>query len=75
MSTVFGFLTIHAQRKCLTIVANSCSNISIGNFPKVKEAFNGIAEVVRNHNDKVVVENAWLTISRIVMCFKTNLIY
>ncbi|KAF6071938.1 HECT-domain (ubiquitin-transferase) family protein [Candida albicans] len=66
------FLTIHAQRKCLTIVANSCSNISIGNFPKVKEAFNGIAEVVRNHNDKVVVENAWLTISRIVMCFKNK---
>lgn len=66
------FLTIHAQRKCLTIIANSCSNISITNFPRVKEAFNGIAEVVRNHNDKVVVENAWLTISRIVMCFKNK---
>ncbi|KAL6454785.1 UFD4 Ubiquitin fusion degradation protein 4 [Candida maltosa Xu316] len=66
------FLTIHAQRKCLTIVSNSCTNISVSNFPKIKEAFNSIAEVVRNHNDKIVVENAWLTISRIIMCFKNK---
>lgn len=66
------FLTIHAQRKCLTIVSNSCTNISIANFPKIKDAFSSIAEVVRNYNDKIVVENAWLTISRIIMCFKNK---
>ena len=39
MSTVFGFLTIHAQRKCLTMIANSCSNISPLEISQVKEAF------------------------------------
>lgn len=66
------FLTIHAQRKCLTIVSNSCSNISINNFPMVRDAFGSISEVVRNHSDQIVVEKAWLTISRIIICFKNK---
>lgn len=66
------FLTVHAQRKCLSIVSNSCTNISVSNFNKIKEAFNGITEVVRAHNDQNVVENAWITIARIIECFKNK---
>ncbi|KAG7662237.1 UFD4 [[Candida] subhashii] len=66
------FLTIHAQRKCLTIVSNSCSNISVSNFPMVRDALGSISEVVRNHNDQIVVEKAWLTISRIIVCFRNK---
>ncbi|KAI5963633.1 UFD4 [Candida pseudojiufengensis] len=66
------FLTVHAQRKCLSIVSNSCTNITMNNYPKVKEAFNSITEVVKTHNDQNVVENAWITISRIITCFKNK---
>ncbi|KAK6464352.1 ubiquitin--protein ligase [Scheffersomyces coipomensis] len=66
------FLTIHAQRKCLAIVSNSCTNISVSNFSKVKDIIDNISEVVQNHNDTVVVENAWLTISRIIISFKSK---
>ena len=64
------FLTVHAQRKCLTIVSNSCSNISIENFQMVKDVFSNIAEVVKVYTDALVVENAWLAISGIVTSFK-----
>ncbi|CCG20708.1 Ufd4 protein [Candida orthopsilosis Co 90-125] len=66
------FLTVHAQRKCLSIVSNSCTNISVSNFNKIKEAFTSITEVVRAHNDQNVVENAWITIARIIECFKNK---
>ncbi|KAG5421105.1 UFD4 [Candida metapsilosis] len=66
------FLTVHAQRKCLSIVSNSCTNITISNYPKIKEAFHSITEVVRAHNDQNVVENAWITIARIIECFKNR---
>ncbi|KAK6456355.1 Ufd4 protein [Scheffersomyces xylosifermentans] len=66
------FLTIHAQRKCLSVVSNSCTNISVANFQKVKDIMDNISEVVKNHTDAVVVENAWLTISRIIISFKTK---
>lgn len=64
------FLTIHAQKKCLSIVANSCSNISLANFNMVKNIFDNISEVVRNNTDSNVVESSWLAISGIVMSFK-----
>lgn len=64
------FLTIHAQRKCLTIVANCCSNISSTNFENVQQVFDDIARVVGTHNDPQVIENGWLAISRIIMSFK-----
>ncbi|ABN67843.2 ubiquitin--protein ligase [Scheffersomyces stipitis CBS 6054] len=66
------FLTIHAQRKCLSVVSNSCTNITVANFQKVKDIMDNISEVVRSHTDSVVVENAWLTISRIIISFKTK---
>lgn len=64
------FLTVHAQRKCLIIVANSCTNISLANFYMVKDVFDGISEVVRNITDSTVIENGWLAISRVIMSFK-----
>lgn len=64
------FLTIHAQRKCLVIVSNVCTNVLENNFEMVQGIFENIAETVRNHNDSVVVENGWLAISRIIMSFK-----
>lgn len=64
------FLTIHAQRKCLSIIANSCTNISLSNFNMVKNVFDNISEVVRNNTDTNVVESGWLAISRIIMSFK-----
>ena len=66
------FLTVHAQRKCLSIVSNSCTNISIANHGRVKEAFHSITEVVRSHTDSNVVENAWISVSRIINSFKNN---
>lgn len=66
------FLTVHAQRKCLNIVSNSCMNISYANFPKIQEMFNNISEVVRNHSDLLVIERAWLAISRIIMSYKAR---
>lgn len=64
------FLTVHAQKKCLSIVANSCSNISLANFNMVRKDFDNISDVVRNNTDSSVVESGWLAISRIVMSFK-----
>lgn len=64
------FLTLHAQRKCMTIVANACSNVSYVNFQMIKNVFPDISQVLRSHGDSVVIENGWLAISRIVMSFK-----
>ncbi|ODV78242.1 uncharacterized protein CANTADRAFT_90611 [Suhomyces tanzawaensis NRRL Y-17324] len=64
------FLTIHAQRKCLTIVSNSCTNVLTLNFKMVQDVFENIESVVTSHSDHLVVENAWLAISRIIISFK-----
>ncbi|SGZ49779.1 CIC11C00000002627 [Sungouiella intermedia] len=64
------FLTIHAQRKCLTIVANACANIPTAHFTMVLEEFEKLAAVAENHTDNVVLENSWLAISRIIISYK-----
>lgn len=64
------FLTVHAQRKCLSIVANSCTNASPNNIEMIKDVFGDIFTVAKYHHDSVVVENCWLAISRVVMCLK-----
>lgn len=64
------FLTVHAQRKCLIIVANACGNVSTAHFNLVVEVFDKLAEVVETHTDTIVLENAWLAISRIIISFK-----
>lgn len=64
------FLTVHAQRRCLTIVANACTNVLVTNFGMVKDAFESISAVVRTHDDAIVLENGWLAISRIVVSFR-----
>lgn len=64
------FLTIHAQRKCLTVVANACTNIPTAHFSMVLEEFAKLAAVAENHTDGVVLENTWLAISRIVISYK-----
>lgn len=64
------FLTIHAQRKCLTIVANACTNVPIAHFNIVLEEFEKLAAVAENHTDGIVLENTWLAISRIVISYK-----
>lgn len=64
------FLTTHAQRKCLSIVANACTNISFTNFSLIKDVFENITTVVSHHQDSLVIENGWLAISRIIMSFK-----
>lgn len=64
------FLTIHAQRKCLTIVANACTNIPTAHFEMIVEEFGKLAAVAETHTDGVVLENTWLAISRIVISFK-----
>ncbi|CAH6722950.1 ubiquitin fusion degradation protein 4 [[Candida] jaroonii] len=65
------FLTIHSQRKCLTIVANACTNVVYDNFSSVNEVFENISTVVKNHSDPAVLEHAWLAISRIIHSFKS----
>lgn len=64
------FLTIHAQRKCLTIVANACTNVPIAHFNIVLEEFEKLAAVAENHSDGIVLENTWLAISRIVISYQ-----
>lgn len=66
------FLMVHSQRKCLIIVANSCTNISILNFDMINDVFEDISNVVKNHSDSIVIENAWLAISRIVSSFQSH---
>lgn len=64
------FLTIHAQRKCLTIFANACTNISRSRFLLVESAFPLLSQVVENYRDGLVIENAWLGMSRIIASYK-----
>lgn len=64
------FLTIHAQRKCLTIFANACTNISKSRFLLVESAFPLLSHVVENYRDRLVIENAWLAMSRIIASYK-----
>lgn len=64
------FLTIHAQRKCLIIFANACTNISRSRFPLVESAFPLLSQVVENYRDGLVIENAWLAMSRIITSYK-----
>lgn len=63
------FLTIHSQRKCLKIVANSCTDIKYSQFHLIESQFNDIYRVAINNSDVFVQELAWLAISRIVDCF------
>lgn len=65
------FLTIHSQRKCLSIVANSCTNISVHNFDRIDGVFENISNVAKQHSDPNVIENAWLSISRIITSFRS----
>lgn len=64
------FLTIHAQRKCLFIISNSCVNISENNFQKVKDIIHQLFDVVKGNLDDIVREHACLALSRIAMSFK-----
>lgn len=64
------FLTIHAQRKCLFIISNSCLNISESNFQKVKDIIHQLFDVVKGNLDDTVREHACLALSRIAMSFK-----
>ncbi|QWU86904.1 hypothetical protein CA3LBN_001122 [Candidozyma haemuli] len=64
------FLTIHAQRKCLFIISNSCLNISESNFQKVKDIIHQLFDVVKGNSDDTVREHACLALSRIAMSFK-----
>lgn len=64
------FLTIHAQRKCLIIFANACTNISTERFSLVEAAFPLLFQVVKNYKDSLVIEYAWLAISRIISSYK-----
>lgn len=64
------FLTIHAQRKCLLVVANACCGITLMHFALVKSVFPDISQVVAQSHDPAVIESAWLAISRIITAFK-----
>lgn len=64
------FLTVHAQRKSLAIVSNSCLHLNDGDFEKVGSCTEKLFDVAKNNSDKTVTENAWLALSRIVMSFR-----
>ncbi|ODV95208.1 hypothetical protein PACTADRAFT_42344 [Pachysolen tannophilus NRRL Y-2460] len=64
------FFTIHAQRKALITTANSCQSIDLDSFEKVKEIFPTIEGVACEYSDSISVENAWLSISRIIQSFR-----
>lgn len=63
------FLTVHAQRKCLIIFANACTNLSRSSFSLTEAAFPLLSQVVENHRDGLVIENAWLAMSRIITSY------
>lgn len=69
--TYLDFLTIHAQRKCIAIVANACTNVSTTQFDKIKQAMDDIANCV-THSDPQVVLSAWQAISRIVVLYRKH---
>lgn len=64
------FLTVHAQRKCLFIIANSCLNVNERNFQKVKDIIHQLFDVVKGNLDDIVREHACLALSRIALSFK-----
>lgn len=64
------FFTMHAQRKAFSIIANASKNIRPSHFDFVKGLLQPISQVVKTHFDAVVLENAWLTISRIIIGFR-----
>ncbi|KAK8438643.1 Ubiquitin fusion degradation protein 4 [Candidozyma auris] len=70
--TNIDFLTVHAQRKCLTIVSNTCHHLNETNFSKVKDIVGKLMDVVKQVHDHEVSECVWRSISRIVDSFKSK---
>lgn len=66
------FLTVHAQRKCLSIISNSCLHVYEANFQKVEAVIGRLFDIVKDGYDEAVCEHAWLALSRIVMSFKSR---
>lgn len=64
------FLTIHAQRKCLLIVSNTCESLQELHFGSILEVFPMLVEVIERNNDDVIVESAWHSFANIVTTFK-----
>lgn len=66
------FLTVHAQRKCLSIISNCCIHVYEANFQKVEAVIDRLFDLVKEGYDVIVREHAWLALSRIVMSFKSR---
>ncbi|KAG7833381.1 hypothetical protein KL943_004246 [Ogataea angusta] len=64
------FFTIHAQRKALSIAANSLKYVPKSKFDDVREVFPIIERVAIEYSDSTSVESAWLAISRVVKSFE-----
>lgn len=63
------FLTTHAQRKCLSIVANACTAVVAHHFETIATAMPQIEAAV-HHSDSQVAQLAWRAISRLVALFR-----
>lgn len=66
------FLTLHAQRKCLIIVSNSCILVCEGNFSDVHDMIPKLIDVIEQRIDPVICENACLALYRVALCFKSK---
>ncbi|KAG7900678.1 hypothetical protein KL925_003897 [Ogataea polymorpha] len=64
------FFTIHAQRKALSIAANSLKYVPKSKFDDIREVFPIIERVAIEYSDSTSVESAWLAISRVVKSFE-----
>ncbi|CAI5755694.1 unnamed protein product [Candida verbasci] len=67
----FDFYTIHTQRQIMKIIKNTTENISITNFNKIKDIIGNLIDVL-NNQDNQIVENAYISIARIIQSFKNQ---
>lgn len=66
------FFTIHAQRKGVIIVANSCHDVGKDSFEIVKEIFPILINIVTGYLDLIMIENSLKAISEIIFSFKNS---
>ncbi|CCH44018.1 putative E3 ubiquitin-protein ligase TRIP12 [Wickerhamomyces ciferrii] len=66
------FFTIHAQRKAITITANSVKYIREYEFELVEDIFPILQRIVIEFQDPQELDDCWLAISRIIKAFRSS---
>ena len=52
----FDFFTIHAQRKAISIISNSCARVKMEDFETIEKLFNPLKDIFINSTDSIILE-------------------